>query len=149
MVERGHALAIERPDIYALTHFRGELLHDLGAIPEARQAFERALEVGGDDIERCRAWIGLAAVMRISDQIQDALQALDRAQAVATAEDLIVELRGSTIFVAICTSHSAKSRAASSSTIWPCTTRGRPVPLSAKLKRWADWAMLPMLRAEC
>lgn len=92
LVERGYALAIERPDIYALTHFRGELLHDLGAIPEARQAFERALEVGGDDIERCRAWIGLAAVMRISDQIQDALQALDRAQAVATAEHLIVEL---------------------------------------------------------
>src|SRR5258708_38837981 len=30
--------------------------------------------------------------MRISDQIQDALQALDRAQAIATAEDLIVEL---------------------------------------------------------
>jgi class 3 adenylate cyclase/tetratricopeptide (TPR) repeat protein len=92
LVERGHALAIERPDIYALIHFRGELLHDLGAIPEARQAFEQALEVGGDDIELCRAWIGLAAVMRISDQIQDALQALDRAQALAIAGDLIVEL---------------------------------------------------------
>ncbi len=92
LVERGHALAIERSDIYALTLFRGELLHDLGAIPEARQAFEQALEVGGDDIDRCRAWIGLAAVMRISDQIQDALQALDRAESIATAEDLIIEL---------------------------------------------------------
>lgn len=92
LVERGHALAIERADIYAVTHFRGELLHDLGAIPEARQAFERALEVAGDDIESCRAWIGLATVMRISDQMQDALQALDRAQALATAEYLIVEL---------------------------------------------------------
>ncbi|MBR0827221.1 AAA family ATPase [Bradyrhizobium manausense] len=92
LVERGHALAIERADIYAVTHFRGELLHDLGAIPEARQAFERALEVAGDDVESCRAWIGLATVMRISDQMQDALQALDRAQALATAEDLIVEL---------------------------------------------------------
>lgn len=92
LVERGHALAIERPDIYALTHFRGELLHDLGVIPEARQAFEQALGVAGDDIERCRAWFGLAAVMRISDQIQDALQALDRAQALATSQSLIVEL---------------------------------------------------------
>jgi class 3 adenylate cyclase/tetratricopeptide (TPR) repeat protein len=92
LVERGLALATERPDIYALTQFRGELLHDLGAIPEARQALERALDVGGDDVERCRAWIGLAAVMRISDQIQDALQALDRAQALATAAGLIVEL---------------------------------------------------------
>jgi tetratricopeptide (TPR) repeat protein len=92
LVERGHTLAIERPDIYALTQFRGELLHDLGAIPEARQAFEGALDVAGDDVERCRAWIGLASVMRISDQIPDALQALDRAQALATAEDLIIEL---------------------------------------------------------
>lgn len=91
LVERGHTIAIERPDIYALTHFRGELLHDLGSIPEARQAFKRALDVAGDDIERCRAWIGLAAVMRISDQIQDALDALDQA-ALAKAEDLIVEL---------------------------------------------------------
>ncbi|WP_172628349.1 adenylate/guanylate cyclase domain-containing protein [Bradyrhizobium ivorense] len=92
LVERGHALAVEQADIYALIHFRGELLHDLGAIPEARQAFEQALEVAGDDIESCQAWIGLATVMRISDQIQDALQALDRAQALATAEGLIVEL---------------------------------------------------------
>ncbi|MGY8667079.1 adenylate/guanylate cyclase domain-containing protein [Bradyrhizobium sp. UFLA05-109] len=92
LVERGLALAIERSDLYALTQFRGELLHDLGAIAEARQAFQRALEVGGDNVERCRAWIGLAAVMRISDQIQDAFQALEEAQALATAENLIVEL---------------------------------------------------------
>src|SRR5262249_3058455 len=92
LVERGHALAIERPDVCALTQFKGELLHDLGVIPEARQAFQRALEVGGDDVERCRAWIGLAAVMRISDQLQDALQALERAQPLAAAENLTVEL---------------------------------------------------------
>jgi tetratricopeptide (TPR) repeat protein len=92
LVERGLALAIERPDVYALTQFRGELLHDLGAIAEARQAFQRALEVSGDNVERCRAWIGLAAVMRISDQIQDALQSLEQAQALATAENLSVEL---------------------------------------------------------
>jgi tetratricopeptide (TPR) repeat protein len=92
MVERGLAIAIERPDVYALTQFQGELLHDLGAIAEARQAFQRALQFGGDNVERCRAWIGSAAVMRISDHIQDALQALEQAQALATAENLIVEL---------------------------------------------------------
>jgi tetratricopeptide (TPR) repeat protein len=92
LVERGHALAIEQPDLGALTQFKGEVLHDLGVIPEARQAFQHALEVGGDNVERCRAWIGLGAVMRISDQLQDALKALERAQALATAENLIVEL---------------------------------------------------------
>ena len=28
-------------------------------------------------------------------------------------------------------------------------TRGKPAPPSAKLKRSADWAMLPMFRAAC
>ena len=104
LVERGLALANERPDLYALTQFRGELLHDLGAIADARQAFQQALEVGGDNIERCRAWIGLAAVMRISDQIHDALQALEQAEVLATAENLVVErsrihhLRGNLYF---------------------------------------------------
>ena len=57
-----------------------------------------------DDTGRCRAWIGLASSMRMVDDYDDALTALDQAQPVAEDEDLpgelsrIQELRGHLYF---------------------------------------------------
>jgi tetratricopeptide (TPR) repeat protein len=91
-VERGLALAGERADVYALTRFQGEILHDLGAIPESVAAFERTLAVAEAEVERCGAWLGLAAGMRMLDRLDDAFAALDRAEVAASAAGLEAEL---------------------------------------------------------
>ena len=103
LVERGLALARERADVSALSLFRGEILHDLGSIPESMAAFEQALAVADADIERCRAWLGLAAGLRMADRFDEAFAMLDKAAAAAT-EDLAAEraqihhLRGNLCF---------------------------------------------------
>src|SRR5690606_16731431 len=83
LVESGLALASAQDDRSALLRLRGDLLHDLGNIPESIACHEQALEAAQDDADRCRAWIGLAAGMRMVDRYKEALDALDRAEAVA------------------------------------------------------------------
>jgi class 3 adenylate cyclase/tetratricopeptide (TPR) repeat protein len=92
LVERGVALAHERADVFALTCYRGEVLHDLGRIVESMNAYRDALEAADDDGERCRAWRGLAAGMRITDRFDEAFAALDAAEALASERDLAAEL---------------------------------------------------------
>jgi class 3 adenylate cyclase/tetratricopeptide (TPR) repeat protein len=70
---------------FGLAVERGSLLHDLGRIEDATAAYEGALDLAAKPEERCRALIGLAAAMRISDRIDAALAALDEAQGIATA----------------------------------------------------------------
>jgi class 3 adenylate cyclase/tetratricopeptide (TPR) repeat protein len=87
LVERGLALATERGDRFALTCYRGQVLHDLGAMTDARGAYEAALAAAGDDAERSQAWLGLAAVKRVTDDIEGAVADLDRAEAAGLLPD--------------------------------------------------------------
>jgi tetratricopeptide (TPR) repeat protein len=68
------------------------MLHDLGSISESIETFENALASTDDDGEKCRAWIGMAAGMRIVDRYDDALEALDNAETITTARALTTEL---------------------------------------------------------
>ena len=88
LAERGLALAANPGDRFALTRLQGDVLHDLGAMAEALAAYERALEAAADDRERAQAWLGLAAVKRITDDLDGAFADLDRAQAVAERQQL-------------------------------------------------------------
>jgi len=92
LVERGCALATDRADRFALTCLQGEILHDLGAMPEAGDAYRAALNVAVDDRERCAAWIGLAAVKRVTDDLAGALTDLEQAETVAARNNLAAEL---------------------------------------------------------
>lgn len=92
LVQRGLTLAQDRSDKFALVHQRGQLLHDLGSIAESTAAYHTALELADDDVGRCRAWIGLAASMRVADKYEEALEVLSRAEAAATARGLFPEL---------------------------------------------------------
>jgi class 3 adenylate cyclase/tetratricopeptide (TPR) repeat protein len=92
LVERGLALAHERADVFALTCYYGEVLHDLGQIVESMNAYRRGLEAAVNDGERCRAWRGLAAGMRITDRFDEAFATLDAAEDLATERDLAAEL---------------------------------------------------------
>jgi tetratricopeptide (TPR) repeat protein len=92
LAERGLAIARTREQIFGLTCLRGEILHDLGAMIEARDAYGAALEAANDDAQRCRAWLGLAAVKRVTDDLDGAFADLDRAEAVAARLGLDAEL---------------------------------------------------------
>jgi tetratricopeptide (TPR) repeat protein len=73
-------------------------------LSEAEPAYHRALAVAATGIERCRALIGLAAVKRLTDDIDGALADLAQAESEASANNLLVEqsrihfLRGNLMF---------------------------------------------------
>jgi tetratricopeptide (TPR) repeat protein len=91
LVERGLALSSDRTDRFALTCLQGEILHDLGAMAEAGRAYQAALDAADNDREHCIAWIGLAAVKRVTDDLPGALADLEKAEAVAVRYSLPAE----------------------------------------------------------
>jgi tetratricopeptide (TPR) repeat protein len=92
LVESGLARASERTDICALMLLKGQILHDLGAIADSIGAYEAVLQTASDDAERCRAWLGLAQGMWISDRLPEALATLEKAEVAATSRGLRPEL---------------------------------------------------------
>jgi class 3 adenylate cyclase/tetratricopeptide (TPR) repeat protein len=92
MVERGLEVARDAVDVYALTYLLGDILNDLGDIPAATLAFRRAVELAPDDLGRCRGWISIAMLLRVTEEFSEALGLLDQAEAVATAKTEIAEL---------------------------------------------------------
>jgi class 3 adenylate cyclase/tetratricopeptide (TPR) repeat protein len=92
LIERGIAIATLPTEVFALTCLKGRMLHDLGAIEASVEAYEDALHMAKDDLGQCRAWLGLAAGMRISDRYDDALSALDKAEPIAKRHGLVREL---------------------------------------------------------
>jgi len=86
LVARGLEIAEDGASRYALTCLQGDILRVLGEIEGSIAAFERALATAADDIERARAWIGQAEGMRIVDRYDEALAALDKAEAAAVAQ---------------------------------------------------------------
>lgn len=81
LVEAGLVLARHGRDRVALLLLQGELLHDSGAAADSIEAHRGALALAEDDLERCRAWLGIAAGLRIIDRIGEALEAVGRAEA--------------------------------------------------------------------
>ncbi|MFO1059484.1 MAG: hypothetical protein U1E53_21260 [Dongiaceae bacterium] len=52
----------------------------------------RARDLAGDGLELCRAWIGIAAGLRVVDRIEEALAALDAAEAAALSHQSLDDL---------------------------------------------------------
>jgi tetratricopeptide (TPR) repeat protein len=104
LVERGEALAVERSDRFSLRCLLGDILHDLGAMSAAASAYEGAMAAAGSDTERCRVSLGLAAVKRVTDDLDGAFADLDRAETAAVEQRMIAEqarshfLRGNLLF---------------------------------------------------
>lgn len=92
LIERGLALATLPADTFALTCLKGQMLHDQGSINASIEAYDRALDMAEDDTGQCRAWIGLATGMRISDRYDEALVALEKAEPIARRHGLVREL---------------------------------------------------------
>jgi class 3 adenylate cyclase/tetratricopeptide (TPR) repeat protein len=104
LVEQGEKAAGVDAVRIALALERGSLLHDLGRTEDTTAAYQSALDLAKAPKDRCLALIGLAASMRISDRIEEALQALSEAEEIASTHALNAErarihyLRGSLYF---------------------------------------------------
>ena len=90
--ERGLSISTDQADRHRLNCLRGEILHDLGDIDASMAVYRDALEHADDDVQRCEAWIGLAAGMRVATDYVAGLELLDKAEPVAAQHNLIVEL---------------------------------------------------------
>jgi class 3 adenylate cyclase/tetratricopeptide (TPR) repeat protein len=88
LAAKGLSLASSADDRFELTCYRAELLNDLGATSDALTAYTAALDAARNDADRCRAWIGLAEVKRIVDDLDAASAALDLAEAAAARLEL-------------------------------------------------------------
>jgi len=102
LVGRGLEISASAGTRFALACLQGDLLHDQGSMREAKDSFEAALEAAASDGERCRAWIGLASVKRVTDDLDGAFADLDRAEAAAGGQARerarIAFLRGNLLF---------------------------------------------------
>ena len=104
LAQRGLELVANSIDRSPLALLEGDILHDLGAMPEALAAYQRALDAAADETNRCQAWIGLAAVKRVTDDLEGAFADLERAAAAAEEQSLLPEtarvhyLRGNLLF---------------------------------------------------
>ncbi len=91
LVDRGLAIADVPAEMFELSMFRSSVLLDLGSTDDSVSGYEMAFEFAGDDVERCQAWLGVAAGMRIADRYDEALDILDKADAVAQKQGLVRE----------------------------------------------------------
>ena len=104
LAERGRAIAVDDATKHALTCLTGEVQADLGATEQSILLWRAAAASAPDDAARCRALLGLAAGLRISEGLDEALILLDAAQVIAerldNAPDLarLHHLRGNIYF---------------------------------------------------
>ena len=104
LAERGLEVASTDLDRFELNCLCAELLHDLGRVVESIDTYRHSLGIAVGDRQRCRAHLGLAAGMRIMDELDDALDMLEQAEAAAIQQNLDAErarvhhLRGNLYF---------------------------------------------------
>ena len=87
LAERGLALADERPVKHGLACLRGDILRELGRTADSVDAFRQCVELADGARERCHAFIGIAAGLRVLDRYDEALAALAEAEAAAIEND--------------------------------------------------------------
>lgn len=89
---------------FALRCLKGDLLRHLGSVKESIDTFREAREVTTKDLDQCRASIGIAEGLRITEEYDEMLEQLNKAEVIATplslSEELaqIYKLRGNAYF---------------------------------------------------
>ena len=82
LVRRGLEIATEN-ESFALKCLEGELLRIHGDIPESIEAYRTSAQVGGDEVDHCGAWIGIAEGLAVTGEHREALEILDKASEIA------------------------------------------------------------------
>jgi class 3 adenylate cyclase/tetratricopeptide (TPR) repeat protein len=91
LAERGAQLASSAPLRSALTLLRGDVLRELGRSHESIAAFQEAVQMAEDAVQRCRAWMGVAAGNRVTGDFAAAMEALSEAAPIAQRLGLVAE----------------------------------------------------------
>ena len=96
LADRGIALAARtpasgRPAACDLALLQGDVLREVGRSKDSIVAFQSALDLAEHDLQRCRAWMGIAAGNRITGDFSVAMEALKSAQPIAEQLGLGVE----------------------------------------------------------
>ncbi len=92
LVDRGLEVARDDADRHALACLKGELLRDLGEIALSIATYRQAVAASPNEEALCRAQIGLAEGLRVSEGLDEALSLLDEAQKAAERHDMVLEL---------------------------------------------------------
>jgi class 3 adenylate cyclase/tetratricopeptide (TPR) repeat protein len=92
LVERGLEIAQDDTTRFALMKLSGELLLDMGQGQASVEVFRAALGSAANEVQTCHALIGLASGMRLTDELEEALPYLDRAEGPAKSNGLNLEL---------------------------------------------------------
>ena len=91
LIDRGLEIA-PVSNRFALNYLKGELMRFLGSAPESIEAFRRAGEDAGDDIERCRTSMGLAEGLGLSGKNEELIGVLKDAEIIAKEHLMTLEL---------------------------------------------------------
>jgi class 3 adenylate cyclase/tetratricopeptide (TPR) repeat protein len=91
LAERGAKLASTHDVGCSLTLLSGELMREKGMLNDSIAAFQAALDLAQHDVQRCHAWMGVAAGHRLTGAIAQGMEALGQAQLIAERLDLTVE----------------------------------------------------------
>ncbi len=88
LAKRGIEVATDALDRYALTQLYADALREAGRAQDSVAASRNALALAKDEVGRARAWIGIAAGLRVLSRIDEAMQALDEADRALGSQDL-------------------------------------------------------------
>ena len=94
LAERGGMLSAARGDTKTgcdLALLQGEVLREIGRSSDSIVAFQAALDLAVDDLQRCGAWTGIAAGYRVTGDFEAAMQALDHAEPITERLHLYLE----------------------------------------------------------
>ncbi|MBR9653275.1 adenylate/guanylate cyclase domain-containing protein [Thalassovita aquimarina] len=83
LLDRGLTLATDHGGRYELTIVKAKLLHDAAQVEPSIQAFSDLIDLAETEEQKCRAWLGMAAAMRLADRYKEALAYLDKADGIA------------------------------------------------------------------
>ena len=91
LIRRGLEIATSNED-FELRYLEGELLRTLGLTSESIDVYRRASESAGNEVEHCRALVGLAEGLVLIETHDQLLEVLDDADKIASAHKLLREL---------------------------------------------------------
>jgi class 3 adenylate cyclase/tetratricopeptide (TPR) repeat protein len=92
LAQRGLKIARNDTDRHELTCLVGELLQDLGDTTASIATFRQAVAAAPDAVALCRAQLGLAEGLRVSEGLAEAFELINAAQTSAERHDLVPEL---------------------------------------------------------
>jgi len=92
LIERGLEIVRDDAERHAMMLLKGELQSDLGDIGASTAIYREAVAAAPDDVALCRAQLGLAEGLRVSEGLTEALALLEPAQEKAERHDLVAEL---------------------------------------------------------